>query len=511
MSDIENNDDYHCFGCDVFIPEPTPLDCRHQPLCEKCTQTCIYCKKLCCPECCYNDDDKYDLEKVVHDCNKKCSKYKSFSVRPQHPFKVQCKYRYCIDCIKPCEKCNVFLTRKGRDCKGCKDFTVVDPRHWSTILTNKAVIKILIENEDTEDTEDITEKDIDNMLQKHQVRFMVHDAYIIWTKHCEDSFRMSGKVIHYDRIIATKEDKVVLVYVSGYGLETLKDEVDIVEILKKKGYDWIDDGDWHQVDHFGANTLERELTQNENFDDLANFLLYGVSIKIGKCKVEISEIEFYMYDIEHQDSFAHKDEHQLVPGCFYFHRQNGKSYKGGTYKGLDITFRLASSSDNCYGGILIRSIKYKDRFIEGPCKVVDFILEKAKKNSIDELTGDLETPVSVNNENFDLRLVSSDKEIDSVYIKSPRVGLTLSKCKNSKDDRLNYIMRPYRYCTIDFSEKVKKYKCLVALNSRKGIKKDWEEAFERGKTRNFRYFKENGISSVANLCEFYGFWTEKYE
>lgn len=115
------------------------------------------------------------------------------------------------------------------------------------------------------------------------------------------------------------------------------------------------------------------------------------------------------------------------------------------------------------------------------------------------------------NDDFSVKLVSRETCEPAHMSKSPRVGLSLSKCKNSRDERLSYIMRPYRYCTTDFDNEVKKYKCLVALSNGYGIKKDWKTSFEQGKTRKFSYFKENGILSVSYLCEFYGFWIENYK
>lgn len=62
-------------------------------------------------------------------------------------------------------------------------------------------------------------------------------------------------------------------------------------------------------------------------------------------------------------------------GQWYFHKF-GKSYKSGTYKGLDITFGKGSIA---HGGILIRAISQLDpppvnEFIEGPCNCVNKIL-----------------------------------------------------------------------------------------------------------------------------------------
>jgi hypothetical protein len=48
------------------------------------------------------------------------------------------------------------------------------------------------------------------------------------------------------------------------------------------------------------------------------------------------EIEFYYTDAIHADPFTHKDPLQKTNGQWYFHKI-GAQYKGGTYKGLDVT------------------------------------------------------------------------------------------------------------------------------------------------------------------------------
>ena len=96
----------------------------------------------------------------------------------------------------------------------------------------------------------------------------------------------------------------------------------------------------------------------------------------------ISEIEFYFNDSNvHPDTFTHGDEMQKQIGQWYFHRF-GKTYKSGTYKGMDLSF---GKGDQAYGGILIRAITSvcafgckhlpPNDFIEGPCNTVNKILE----------------------------------------------------------------------------------------------------------------------------------------
>merc|ERR1712193_214291 len=76
------------------------------------------------------------------------------------------------------------------------------------------------------------------------------------------------------------------------------------------------------------------------------------------------EVEAYLNSKKHPDPFTHSSPSQKHGGCWYFHSK-GKSFNGGTYKGLDICIGFSeeekaaedsSSGGVAYGGFLIRSI-----------------------------------------------------------------------------------------------------------------------------------------------------------
>src|SRR4051812_48966588 len=120
-------------------------------------------------------------------------------------------------------------------------------------------------------------------------------------------------------------------------------------------------------------------------------------------------MEFYLHTKEHPDPYVHMDQQQKTVHEWYFHKAkaNGENYKGGTFKGLDITF-----GEEIYGGILIRTIgiKYEGRteIIEGPCNVVNM-------NSLDIFN------------NSHLKLISySEENLKNVYA-CRRVGLKMDK------------------------------------------------------------------------------------
>lgn len=113
---------------------------------------------------------------------------------------------------------------------------------------------------------------------------------------------------------------------------------------------------------------------------------------VDKKKFRIGEIEIYLYNSDHQDMYVHKDPLQMTKWNWYFHKR-GKSFKEGTYKGLDITMGEFGDEETgdlgCYFGVLIRSlydIKEK-RFIEGPCNSVMAILKEYNCEKVKDFIG----------------------------------------------------------------------------------------------------------------------------
>jgi hypothetical protein len=126
------------------------------------------------------------------------------------------------------------------------------------------------------------------------------------------------------------------------------------------------------------------MNEAEEFDTIADKIINGVCLVIRNGADEhvfrIAEIEFYLHSAEHPDPYVHQSQDQLDVGRWYFHRV-GESYRGGTFKGLDITF-----AHGMYGGILIRSLVAADgEIIEGPSLCVDRILKTAAFESVASL------------------------------------------------------------------------------------------------------------------------------
>lgn len=190
------------------------------------------------------------------------------------------------------------------------------------------------------------------------------------------------------------------------------------------------------------------------FSKLAKYLMNGFILVINKDKYQICEIEFYLNDGIHVDPFIHGDPHQSKIGRWYFHRQNSKGYKSGSFKGVDITFGYNKTNKKFLGGILIRSIMNlaNDTVIEGPCNVVNTILSKNSKKTIDEFVicgiKDNNQPISdetmiVNGTNLLYLKYDSNNELyDNDIYCGPRVGLTL---KNYSKEREGFLMNDYRF------------------------------------------------------------------
>jgi len=224
------------------------------------------------------------------------------------------------------------------------------------------------------------------------------------------------------------------------------------------------------------------LSFDDIFSKIAHMIINEGILVINNKKYIICEIEFYLSVVDHKDPFIHGDVEQSTIGNWYFHRQNGGSYKGGSFKGLDLTFGY--STKKSYGGILLRSIKsvLSGNILEGPCRIVDYILKECGKSTIKDLVdgNNLEKllfmdmsastlpavpaiPVASTVPTVPLVLIKKqDSSRDEIIYKCPRVGLTL---KNGTKEKEIYLMKNYRY--LIHPESIQKYKFGTVLNLHK--------------------------------------------
>ena len=150
----------------------------------------------------------------------------------------------------------------------------------------------------------------------------------------------------------------------------------------------------------------------------------------------ICEIEFYVKNENHKDEYTHQDELQKTYGKWYFHRTKSGNYKGGTYKGVDLTF----GNEDTYFGVLIRSICSTDggEFIEGPCRCVNTILELNDcKNVGDYMEDRVNPPSARSTSNFHIKRCTGLEKYD-IY-SGPRIGLS-NKYPEFKDRSYRYVI-----------------------------------------------------------------------
>ena len=178
------------------------------------------------------------------------------------------------------------------------------------------------------------------------------------------------------------------------------------------------------------------------FARAAELLLGGATLWIAGAAHRIAEVEVYWTSEVHPDPFTHGDPMQQEFGRWYFHRQ-GNSYKGGTYKGLDV----AVGGPGVHAGILIRALVevQSGALVEGSCSVVDHILARTGAASVAALAGSFDRaidPPAVGASPLALTPATATASPPAIHA-SARVGLTLKK--GADPLRRRYLARPYRF------------------------------------------------------------------
>ncbi|GJE99788.1 hypothetical protein PsYK624_160590 [Phanerochaete sordida] len=221
------------------------------------------------------------------------------------------------------------------------------------------------------------------------------------------------------------------------------------------------------------------------FADIADILLNHVVLRLATSSTstdfEILELEFYLHKSEcHEDPFTHAAEEQRASGKWYFHRAPRRTpaqsastaraptaaggYRGGTRKGLDLTFGspvispLPSESTSRFfpkpvsspapetpqnavrGGILLRTLQNREssKVFSGPSLLVDELLRLSGATNISDLvksvwmedTDTFTPPTESEKTAASLRLhvrnVSGMPSKPKKIYRSPRIGLDLS-------------------------------------------------------------------------------------
>lgn len=273
-----------------------------------------------------------------------------------------------------------------------------------------------------------------------------------------------------------------------------------------------------------ANLADREVSSFSNeaevqswFAEIANKLLNESVLHINDVPHRFIEIEFYYKGGVHMDHFTHGDEMQKTHGHWYFHRQ-GKSFRNGTYKGLDFTI----GNSKVFGGVLIRAVENltEGTLIEGPSLVVDHILNLNDVGSIDELVQGFSVNALMKSKQLYISDIASSStsvahkySAEKVYT-CPRVGLTLKKNDNNQ---AKFIMRHYRFFLRP--SKLKKGKVNIVLSlihdglsvdkifqisasPKKSVEK-YMDMYEKGKSKSPAEFYSQALNT-DDMCYLYG-------
>jgi hypothetical protein len=140
--------------------------------------------------------------------------------------------------------------------------------------------------------------------------------------------------------------------------------------------------------------------------------------------------------------YTHCDKDQSRYGYWYFHKTKHGGYKGGTYKGMDLT--LGCAEDGTFCGVLIRSIAdlENDTFIEGPCRSVNYILGSYKFVYVKEFTNNSLLNVLENKHDFVIRDDDTLEQLD-IYSGS-RVGLS-ERYEEYRAKKYRFAIKLYRF------------------------------------------------------------------
>jgi hypothetical protein len=176
------------------------------------------------------------------------------------------------------------------------------------------------------------------------------------------------------------------------------------------------------------------------FARIGNDLLNCTRWVIAGTSHRITECEFYFWGKEHDDPFTHGDPVQVHRGRWYFHKTAGE-YRGGSFKGVDITFGDGSAR----GGILLRGLELAGgSLIDGPSLLVDYLLRACGQPSVpefDRLIGE-RTVWDPTSPMYLERAPDAGKEVFACA----RVGLSLRRAWTGST-KPRYLTRPYRFLT----------------------------------------------------------------
>ncbi len=265
--------------------------------------------------------------------------------------------------------------------------------------------------------------------------------------------------------------------------------------------------------------LRKSKVLDDGFSHIAERLLNGSRLVVGRQPHRLVEIEFYYWSKAHPDPFTHRDPIQFHIGHWYFHRTHGV-YRGGSFKGVDLTF----GGDAASGGILIRGVETPSgALIDGPSLCVDYLLDATGAATVAELDRVSNKRLAWEDGN-PLFLEQTEIREKRPLIRSPRVGLALKRLA-ARTDLTRFVMRPYRYLSEPPRTKKGKLHMVLALHAQgagiediqrltncpRRIVERYVADFESGrKEADFSPYFGIDLGPVE-LCKLYGVWFAHWE
>lgn len=255
------------------------------------------------------------------------------------------------------------------------------------------------------------------------------------------------------------------------------------------------------------------------FDRLAERLLNGGRLLANGQPHRLLEVEAYYHAPFHPDPFPHKNPIQLTGGRWYFHRTGGV-YRGGSFKGLDVSMGDGAS----YGGMLLRGLETPaGRVVDGPSLLVDHLLTTTGYLSVADLDAAIGGRAAWAADS-PLTLVAERAE-QRPLLRCVRVGLSLRRRRYQPDDpALKYLLRSYRYVA-DPKKTAKGKPHMVLPLLAEGVAADevtrvtgcplaavkrYAAAFAAGRSETTAELYYGRELSTTDLCRLYGLWRERY-
>lgn len=244
-----------------------------------------------------------------------------------------------------------------------------------------------------------------------------------------------------------------------------------------------------------------------NINTALKILNLQFRIKDKKEEIYFSPVEVELYPESDPYTHGHPEQIKAGPLKWYFHRASSKpdsKYKGGTFKGVDVTY----VEDGKAGGALIRSIWIHRKnegtyeLVEGSCNVVHKILELTCCEDIPEFVE--RNGVDVEEGNILPYFPKTETLDQNALVMGPRVGLGYS----TEPERYQSLFSTLRFYPEVLYPLIKKYKaftCVCRDNTRDLPNNEkWEKHFSED------YTSSEKPRTIPQLLSAYGTWYRKF-